>query len=252
MVELRNIAVYRDSKPILQNVSGSINAGDFVIIVGPNGAGKTTLFDVLAGQLEPAAGSLIINGADVTRKLLPDRALLVSRLLQNPSSNIILNCTVQENIALSMTRGRSALLKRIDQKKYYTIKEQLRFFGLDSDLILRTKMSDLSGGQKQQVAFVMATSAGNPKLLLLDEPTAALDPISTTKLLTQAAQFIKKNHLTTIMITHDLKLALALANKVWIINNGTLFKQYNTKEALNELKPETLIEEIPYGSLQID
>lgn len=251
MIKLVNIDLYRNNKCILSNLSGTIQEGDFVIIVGPNGSGKTTLFDLFAGQLRPSQGSLFFDKQDVTDQSASQRALLVSRLLQNPMSNGVFDCTVEENIVLSITKGKTARLWKasIDASCYQKIKNDLILFGFDAEKILKTKMKDLSGGQCQQIAFVMAMGAGIPRLLLLDEPTAALDPVSATKLLRQVTHYIATHTVTTIMITHDPELALALGTKIWVINNGTIDKQYNTKEEKSALTPELLVGKIPYEML---
>jgi putative ABC transport system ATP-binding protein len=250
MIEFVRISLYRNGKPILSGISGVIETGDFVIIVGPNGSGKTTLFDLFAGQLEPVSGHMYIDGKDVTNQSVSQRALLVSRLLQNPRSNGVLDCSVEENIMLSMTKGkRVAFWKASADACYAKVKTDLALFGFDSSKILKTKMKDLSGGQCQQIAFIMAMSAGTPKLLLLDEPTAALDPVSATTLLKQATSYIRANNVTTVMITHDPELALALGNKIWVINNGTIEKQYNTKEDRARLTPDLLVGKIPYDTI---
>jgi putative ABC transport system ATP-binding protein len=251
MIRLVNIDLYRNNKLILSNLSGTIEEGDFVIIVGPNGSGKTTLFDLFAGQLKPSRGSIYIDQQDVTNQSSGQRALLISRLLQNPISNGVPDCTVEENIMLSMTKGRSAQFFKASMDSYYSkVKEDFTLFGFDSKKILKTKMKDLSGGQSQQIAFIMAMSVGIPRLLLLDEPTAALDPLSATKLLKQVTHYIATHTVTTIMITHDPLLALALGNKIWVINSGAIEKQYNTQREKEGLTPELLVGKIPYDILR--
>ncbi len=250
MIKLENIDLYRNNKCILSNLSGTVQEGDFLIIVGPNGSGKTTLFDLFSGQLKPFSGSLYIDNQDVTNQSESERALLVSRLLQNPMSNGVFDCTVEENIMLSLTKGKIARLRKASLDKWYQkVIDDLTLFGFDAQKILQTKMKDLSGGQCQQIAFVMAMSSGVPRLLLLDEPTAALDPASATKLLKQVVYYIATYKVTTIMITHDPELALTLGTKIWIINNGTIDRQYNSKEETSTLTPDLLIGKIPYSQL---
>lgn len=249
MIKLENIDLYRGNKCILTHLSGTIEEGDFVIIVGPNGSGKTTLFDLFAGQLRPFCGSLYIDNHDVTNQSISERALLVSRLLQNPMSNAVSDCTVEENIMLSLTKGKTARFCKASLDRYYQkVADNLSLF-FDAKKVLQTKMKDLSGGQCQQIAFVMAMSAGIPRLLLLDEPTAALDPVSATKLLKQVTHYITTHNVTTIMITHDPELALALGTKIWVINNGTIDKQYNRKQ--ENLTPDLLVGKIPYNELKL-
>lgn len=249
MIKLENIDLYRNNKCILTHLSGTVEEGDFVIIVGPNGSGKTTLFDLFAGQLRPFCGSLYIDNHDVTNQSISERALLVSRLLQNPMSNAVSDCTVEENIMLSLTKGKTARFCKASLDRHYQkVIDDLSLF-FDAKKVLQTKMKDLSGGQCQQIAFVMAMSAGIPRLLLLDEPTAALDPVSATKLLKQVTHYIATHNVTTIMITHDPELALALGTKIWVINNGTIDKQYNRKQ--KNLTPDLLVGKIPYNELKL-
>lgn len=249
MIELKNVSVSIQDRPILHDISCTINPGDFIVLVGANGSGKSTFFDVLTGRRKPEQGTILFDGKDSTRESERARALRISRLFQNPVLNGVSSMTVEQNIAMSLYKGRTARL--VDgmsslQKasSLYTLLEKMDF-----DHLLLSPVKSLSGGQRQLLAFVMATCAQPPQLLLLDEPTAALDPVSATRLLQYAIAYIKEHKVTTLLITHDPRLALTIGNKLWIMHDGRLSKEYDEKEK-EQLSPEHLLGSIAYDELQ--
>jgi putative tryptophan/tyrosine transport system ATP-binding protein len=249
MIRIENVSVTLRGKKILKNVSCTIESGDFVLLVGANGAGKTTLFDLIAGKLKPSEGRIFINDADVTHLSEYKRSLMISRLFQNPGMNGVLDLTVEENLALSMYKGRHvSFASGLDVLKNKKMIAHLEAFGFNDPRLLHAKMSSLSGGQRQQLAFLMATGATHPELLLLDEPTAALDPQTATKLLLNVIAYIKQQVITTLMITHDPQLALTIGNKVWVISDGSLVAQYSAEEK-KKISPDQLVGHIQYDLL---
>jgi putative ABC transport system ATP-binding protein len=248
MMKFDNVSVIIDNKEILKNISCTINTGDFIVIVGPNGAGKSTFFDMISGKRIATTGKIILDGADITHLDEQHRALFISRLFQNPQLNGIASMTVAQNLALSNYKGTTVNLRDGMQKFPEHLKSELEKLNLGSQKILHTPMKDLSGGQRQLLAFIMATLLP-PRLFMLDEPTAALDPQSATKLLQFAIKFIAEHALTTLLITHDPELALAIGKKIWILENGQITKQFDAQN-IPHLSATDLIGHIDYKNLK--
>src|SRR5579872_7144980 len=247
MMQFKNISVTINGKEILKNISCTINRGDFIVIVGPNGAGKSTFFDMISGKRIPTGGTIICENTDITHVSEQQRAPFISRLFQNPQLNGISSMSVAQNLALSNYKGAIISLSNGMAKFPMHILEDLKHLNLGSKKILETSMKSLSGGQRQLLAFIMAT-AKPPKLFLLDEPTAALDPASATKLLQFALKWINEHAMTTLLITHDPELALTIGRKIWILENGTITKQYDQNDQKN-LSAADLIGHIDYKKL---
>lgn len=248
MISCTNVSVTINSKTILHKITCIIEKGDFIVIVGPNGAGKSTFFDMLSGSKIPSKGTITYNGTNITRYTEQKRSAFISRLFQNPQLNGSANMTVAENLAMSNYKGNNATLSNGMNRFPMHIVDDLNLLNLNSEKILTTPMENLSGGQRQLLAFIMAT-AQPPQLFLLDEPTAALDPASATKLLQFALKYIDAHAMTTVLITHDPELALTIGRKIWILENGTITKQYNQDEHKN-LSAADLIGHIDYKNLR--
>ncbi len=247
MIELQHIHVSFGKQRILNNISCIIEPGDFIIILGTNGAGKTTFFDMLAGKTIPTAGSLLFDGVDITKQSELQRAAFITRLFQNTHLNSVGSYTVIENLALTQYKNRSARLTNGMQSMTRNNAERIvQSLGLPASN-LDKPMSALSGGQRQLIAFAMAT-LHIPKLLLLDEPTAALDPQAATTLLLHASRYIKEHSITTLLITHDPQIALSLGNKIWILENGTISRIFTADQKKN-LQANDLIGQINYRKL---
>jgi putative tryptophan/tyrosine transport system ATP-binding protein len=247
MIKFENVSVTIDGKHILKNISCTIHSNDFIVIVGPNGAGKSTFFDVISGKRMPTTGTILLDGINITHLDEQHRATMISRLFQNPQLNGVASMTVAQNLALSNYKGKTVSLLN-GMKKFPThLNAELNKLNVGSSKILNTPMKNLSGGQRQLIAFIMATILP-PRLFMLDEPTAALDPQSATKLLEFAIKFINEHALTTLLITHDPELALAIGKKIWVLENGEITKQFDVKDTLN-LSPSDLIGHIDYKKL---
>lgn len=248
MLKLENINVSFGNLDVLKNLSSQVDAGDFVIIVGANGAGKSTLFDVIAGKTKPNSGKVILEGKDITEKSELERATMVTRLFQNTHLNSVGSMTVAQNLAMALySRRWVGLSNGMKEMSKDIALKLLAPLEIDVDAYLNKPMKSLSGGQRQLIAFIMST-LHIPKVLLLDEPTAALDPNAATKLLQFASKFIKQHKVTAMMITHDPHIALSMGNKVWILEDGKITKQYNQSEKQN-LNPDKLIGQIDYAAL---
>ena len=249
MLKLNMIDVWFGKNHVLRNLSCEVEPGDFIVIVGANGQGKSTLFDTIAGKVIPTSGTITIDDVDVTNLDERQRAGMITRIFQNTQLNSVGSLTVHQNLAMAHYSRRSAQL--VDGMKVMP-RERAEYLitsiGMDVS-ILDKPMNALSGGQRQLIAFVMATQM-IPQVLLLDEPTAALDPHSATLLLQYASQFIKRHKVTTLLITHDPHIALSIGNKVWVLENGKISKQFGADEK-KTLNPDKLIGQIDYESLRV-
>lgn len=248
MLQLKNINVQFGAHHVLKNLSCSVEQGDFIIVVGNNGAGKSSFFDTIAGTLLPKSGHVIIDGQDVTTLNELQRSGMVTRIFQDTSLNSVGCLTVAQNLAIAQYSRRPVqLIDGMNQMPRQRAIELVNDLGM-GESILDRPMNALSGGQRQLIAFVMSTQL-IPKILLLDEPTAALDPQASTKLLAYAANFIKQHNVTTILITHDPQIALSLGNKIWILQDGVIAQEFLGSEK-NNLHPDKLIGQIDYDALK--
>jgi putative ABC transport system ATP-binding protein len=247
MLKLKNITVQFGQQKILHDLSCHAQPGDFIVIVGSNGAGKSTFFDTIAGKIRPALGTVTIDGKDVTHFNEQQRACMVTRIFQNTHLNSVGSLTVAQNLAIAQYSRRPAqLIDGMTSMPRALAEDLIRTIGMDTS-ILDKPMQALSGGQRQLIAFAMATQH-IPKILLLDEPTAALDPQAATRLLQHARAFIKKHKVTTLLITHDPYIALNMGNKIWILQDGNIVQEY-TSEQKKHLDPNKLIGQIDYAKL---
>ncbi len=247
MLRLKNINVSFGQNRILRNLSCNVAQGDFIVIVGANGAGKSTFFDLIAGKVKPNSGLIILDGSDITQLNELQRSVSVTRIFQNTRLNSVGSMTVLQNLAIANYSRRTArLIDGMHDMPRKTAEQLIINIGMDPS-ILDKPMNSLSGGQRQLIAFVMSTQL-IPKILLLDEPTAALDPQSATKLLKYAALFIKKHNITTLLITHDPHIALSIGNKIWVLEDGNIARQFGAQEKKN-VNPEELIGQIDYAHI---
>lgn len=248
MIKLENIVVKFNKNKILNDLNCQINKQDFITIVGTNGSGKSTLLNTIAGKIIPSSGKIFFDNIEITKSTEVERAPLIGRLFQNTYLSCIKSMSVKENLAIAAIKGKNIRLKNamtnFPQKQINDISSLLE---INLKKLLDKKMADLSGGQRQTISLIMTTLVP-PKILLLDEPTAALDPASATKLLKFATQFIKTHKITSLLITHDPHIALALGNKLWVIDNGKIIKEFNQKQK-KELSPQELIGHIDYEKI---
>lgn len=239
MLQLINISVHINNQHILRTINTQAQPGDIILVVGRNGSGKSTLLATIAGRLKPTSGSIIINNHDITNWNERQRTKKISTLFQNPAMNTAGTLTVAQNFALAQLKNKTATfhnaLTRISSG---TTHSQL----LASNSIMHKRMSELSGGQQQLIAFTMATCIP-PSILLLDEPTAALDHQATQQLLSQIKQQTITQKIITIIVTHELEYIEQLGNKVWILNNGVLRAVDTKKESISIQKIKEMIHE---------
>ena len=211
-----------NEKTALNGVSLTLNDGDFVTVIGGNGAGKSTLLNAVAGVWPVDQGSISIDGVDVT--YLPEykRARYIGRVFQDPMRGTVPDMTLEENLSLAYrTAGQRAFSAALSQKKRMFFKEQVARFGMGLEDRMKTKVGLLSGGQRQVVTLLMSTMV-TPKLLLLDEHTAALDPATAEKIMEITKAIVAENRIPTLMITHNISQALSTGTKTVMMDDGAL------------------------------
>jgi len=222
-----------NEKKALDGINLTLNDGDFVTVIGSNGAGKSTLLNAIAGTFLTDSGSISIGGKDVTKLPEYKRAPLIGRVFQDPLRGTAADMWIEENLALAKRRGAKRGLKQgiseSERKEYYELLKDLNL-GLEDRLT--AKVGLLSGGQRQAVTLLMATLA-KPDILLLDEHTAALDPKTAETVLQLTKKIIEKHHLTTFMVTHNMKDAINYGNRLIMMNNGKIVLDLSDEEKKN-------------------
>lgn len=212
-----------NEKVALTGVNLHLNPGDFATIVGSNGAGKSTLFNAIAGSFIPDTGSIVLDGQDIT--FLPDyrRSKTIGRMFQAPLRGTAPNMTIEENLALAYLRasGKTSPFSRITRADREQFAGRLAQLGLGLENRMKQPVGLLSGGQRQALTLLMATLV-TPKLLLLDEHTAALDPATAEKVLDLTKRIVAENHITCLMITHNMHDALTLGNRTLMMDSGRI------------------------------
>jgi putative tryptophan/tyrosine transport system ATP-binding protein len=204
----------------LRGVSLAIEAGQFVTVIGSNGAGKSTLLGVLAGDVVPDEGGIVIDGRDVTRLPAHRRAEMVARVFQDPKAGTCEGLTIEENMALGVARGSVRRLKpALDPARRRQFRESLAELGLGLEDRLGDPVGLLSGGQRQAVSLLMAALAPM-KILLLDEHTAALDPRTAELVLDLTRKIVERHHLTALMVTHSMRQALDHGSRTVMLHEG--------------------------------
>lgn len=222
-----------NQKTALNNLSLKLEDGDFVTVIGGNGAGKSTLLNAVAGTWFVDTGSITIDGEDVTRMPEYKRAKLLGRVFQDPMLGTAATMRIDENLALAKRRGKArGLGPGITAKEREEYKELLKSLDLGLEERLTSKVGLLSGGQRQALTLLMA-SLQKPKLLLLDEHTAALDPKTATKVLAKTDEIVAKDKLTTLMITHNMKDAIAHGNRLIMMDSGRIILDIKGEEKKN-------------------
>jgi len=211
-----------NEKVALNGLNLHLNPGDFCTVIGGNGAGKSTMLNATAGLWPIDTGKILIDNVDVTNMPEFKRAKYLGRVFQDPMTGTAASMEIEENLALAARRGQTRFLKtRITKKERETYRELLRTLDLGLEDRMTSKVGLLSGGQRQALTLLMATLK-KPKLLLLDEHTAALDPKTAAKVLETTDKFIEKDHLTTLMITHNMRDAIAHGNRLIMMYEGRI------------------------------
>lgn len=222
-----------NEKHALNGIDLTLNEGDFVTVIGGNGAGKSTMLNMVAGVYPVDSGSIVIDGIDVTKLPEHRRAKYIGRVFQDPMTGTAADMQIVENLALASRRGKFRTLKPgVTKKEKAEYVEILKSLDLGLETRLTSKVGLLSGGQRQAITLLMATLK-KPKVLLLDEHTAALDPKTAAKVLELTTEIVEKDNLTTIMITHNMKDAIAIGNRLIMMNDGKIIYDVAGEEKKN-------------------
>ena len=246
MLEMKNVRIVFNGgtvneKVALNGVNLHLAEGDFVTVIGGNGAGKSTLLNCVSGAYAPTSGQIFIDGQEVTSMPEYRRAKLLGRVFQDPMMGTAGNMWIEENLALAQRRGkRRGLGWGISSAERAQYREQLARLGLGLEDRLSTKVKLLSGGQRQALTLLMATLQ-KPKLLLLDEHTAALDPKTARKVLELSEQIINESGLTSMMVTHNMRDAIRYGNRLIMMHDGRVVIDVSGEEKAH-LTVESLIE----------
>ena len=245
MLDLKNIRKTFNSRTVnekvaLNGVNLHLNEGDFVTMIGGNGAGKSTLLNAIAGVWPIDQGSIVLAGEDITKLPEHKRAALLGRVFQDPMMGTAATMQIEENLAIAARRGKKRTLKvgiTRDEREEY--REKLKVLGLGLESRLTAKVGLLSGGQRQALTLLMAT-LNAPKLLLLDEHTAALDPKTAAKVLEITESIIAEKHLTAMMVTHNMNDAIRLGNRLIMMDEGRVIVDVSGEEKKHLHKADLL------------
>ena len=219
-----------NEKKALREVDLHLAPGDFVTVIGGNGAGKSTMLNAIAGTFQIDNGGILLGGRDVTHLPEHRRAAFLGRVFQDPMTGTAASMNIEENLALASRRGQSRGLRwGITAKERAVYREKLASLDLGLESRMGSKVGLLSGGQRQALTLLMATLK-KPELLLLDEHTAALDPKTAEKVLRLTSQLIQENGLTALMVTHNMKDALALGNRTIMMHEGKIILDLNAED----------------------
>ena len=238
MLEIKNVyktfnAGTVNEKVALKGLDLTLEDGDFVTVIGGNGAGKSTMLNAVAGVWPIDMGKILIDGQDVTRLSEHQRAKYIGRVFQDPMMGTAATMGIEENLALAARRGVARSLRAgITKKEREEYHELLKTLDLGLEDRMTSKVGLLSGGQRQAVTLLMATLK-KPKLLLLDEYTAALDPKTAAKVLALSEKIVQENHLTTLMITHNMKDAIKYGNRLIMMYEGRVIYDVRGEEKAN-------------------
>lgn len=227
MLEMRHVTkIFNpgtvDEKIALNDLSFTLNDGDFVTVIGGNGAGKSTMQNAICGTWLPDAGEILLDGIDLSSLSEHQRAKYLGRVYQDPMTGTAAGMQIEENLALAARRGlRRTLRPGIRKAEREEYRQRLQELGLGLDTRLSAKVGTLSGGQRQALTLLMATMVP-PKLLLLDEHTAALDPATADKVLELTRRIVAEHRITCLMVTHNMAQALSLGNRTLMMAEGSI------------------------------
>ena len=234
MLDIRN--VYKtfapgtvNEKKVLKGLSLHMKPGDFATVIGSNGAGKTTLFNAIAGTFLTDEGQIFINGEDMTFKPETYRARVIGRIFQDTMMGTAPNMTIEQNLAIAYASTKKGLRPAITRADRAYFRETLARLNMGLEDRMKTKMGLLSGGQRQAITLLMAVIV-TPDILLLDEHTAALDPLTAEKVLAITKEVVAEKHITTLMITHNIASALELGNRTLMMDDGQIVLDLSGEE----------------------
>ena len=239
MLKIKNLSktFYKgmeEENKVFDNFSLEIEKNKCVAILGPNGCGKSTLFNMISGSLNPDSGEIILDNVDIAKLSEDERAIDIGKVNQDPSKGVCQSLNILENMSMALKKGSEFTFRRlIDKKNNEDIIKKLKSIDLVLENKLKTQVKFPSGGQRQSLSLFMAT-VKKPKILLLDEHTAALDPKTSNIIMDKTKDLIKKEKITTLMITHNLKNAIEYSDRIIMLNKG---------EVVLDIKPSEVTEE---------
>ncbi|MGI6056870.1 MAG: ABC transporter ATP-binding protein [Bilifractor sp.] len=254
MLQLKNVrktfnAGTVNEKKALTGVNLTLEDGDFATIVGSNGAGKSTMFNAIAGSFYPDRGSIILDGKNITFVPEYKRSVYIGRLFQDPLMGTAPHMTIEENLAIAYLRAskkQHAIFSRISKKEKEFFREQLALLDMGMEDRMKNPVGLLSGGQRQALTLLMATMV-TPKILLLDEHTAALDPSTAAKVLDLTRKIVAERNITCLMVTHNMNQALELGNRTLMMSDGRIVFDVKGKER-DGMTVEDLLEKFAQGT----
>ncbi len=254
MLEIRNISktFYPgtvNEKKALDNLSLCLNDGDFATIIGSNGAGKSTLFNAIAGSFLTDCGEINLDGVDITFMQEHKRSQMIGRLFQDPLMGTAPHMTIEENLSVAYLRAsehKRAVFSRVNKAEKQKFREQLSLLDMGLEDRMSQPVGLLSGGQRQALTLLMATMV-TPKILLLDEHTAALDPATAAKVLDLTKEIVRERNITCLMVTHNMNQALELGNRTLMMNAGHIVLDVSGEERAG-MTVQTLLDRFAAGA----
>lgn len=237
-----------NEKTALSHLNLDVKDGDFITIIGSNGAGKSTMFNAICGTFFVDDGAVILDGQDITYEHDFARSKYIGHLFQDPMKGTAPHMSIEENLALAYLRasgGRGRIFSRVSKKEKELFREKLALLDMGLEDRMNNPVGLLSGGQRQALTLLMATLV-TPKILLLDEHTAALDPATAEKVLNLTKKIVAENHLTCLMITHNMQSALELGNRTIMMNSGNIILDLEGEER-DGLTVDDLLEKFKEG-----
>ncbi|MCX7656252.1 MAG: ATP-binding cassette domain-containing protein [Treponemataceae bacterium] len=234
MIELQQVSVIfnpgtQDERWALREVNLTIQKGDFLTVIGSNGAGKSTLLNVIAGSISPVKGRILIEGKDRTGEAEFRRARVIGRVYQNPLAGTAAEMTVEDNLAIALKKGRKTLRLGLNSKIRSRLRDELAQLDMGLEYRMKENVNRLSGGQRQALTLLMAVLS-SPAILLLDEHTAALDPANAEKVMSLTQHFAREYNLSVLMVTHDMAEALAIGNRLIMMDGGEIIYECQGEE----------------------
>ena len=250
MLQIKNISKtfpnpYGDPNTIFKDLSLTINKGEFVSIIGSNGTGKSTLLNIISGFIKESQGDILLDGNNLTKLAEHKKTQLISRVFQDPSLGTCPSMTVRENLSLALNKGSLLNLKKCLRHKTEVMEDLLEDISLDLKKYLDVQVKYLSGGQRQALSLIMS-SITNPKVLLLDEHTAALDPKTSNEIIDLTNKIVREKNITTLMVTHNLKHAINYGDRLIMLHKGRIILDINGDEKLN-ITIEEILDKFEYA-----
>ncbi|MBU5592315.1 ATP-binding cassette domain-containing protein [Clostridium sp. MSJ-4] len=250
MLQIKNISKtfpnpYGDPNTIFKDLSLTINKGEFVSIIGSNGTGKSTLLNIISGFIKESQGDILLDGNNLTKLAEHKKTQLISRVFQDPSLGTCPSMTVRENLSLALNKGSLLNLKKCLRHKTEVMEDLLEDISLDLKKYLDVQVKYLSGGQRQALSLIMS-SITNPKVLLLDEHTAALDPKTSNEIIDLTNKIVREKNITTLMVTHNLKHAINYGDRLIMLHKGRIILDISGDEKLN-ITIEEILDKFEYA-----